>query len=246
MNREAPRNRAEIHPEDLYLLEKGEMETRTLVDGLAINFRTLLATLDLNPEAIDLDSGLLTRMSQAGRIIFEAGPESMSRAENHKSDTMRGFVCYALMMNPESLESSLEKIRGLADDHHFGVREWAWLALRPQIVNEPEKALKLFEPWVLDSKHNIRRFACEATRPRGVWCKQIPELIQKPELALGLLDPMATDESKYVQLSIGNWLNDASKKRADFVLETTKRWQETHSSPATAKIVKRALRTLNK
>ncbi len=45
---------------------------------------------------------------------------------------------------------------------------------------------------------------------------------------------------------MANWLNDASKSDADFVLETCHRWLAESSAKATLQIVQRALRTLKK
>lgn len=109
----------------------------------------------------------------------------------------------------------LEKL--IAADEHFGVREIAWLSVRKYIVNEPQKSIDILSKWARNSNPNIRRFASEATRPRGVWCVHIDVLKQKPELGLPILEHLKNDSSKYVQDSVGNWLNDASKNTPDFV-----------------------------
>lgn len=67
-----------------------------------------------------------------------------------------------------------------------------------------------------------------------------------PELALPILEPLKADEAKYVQNSIGNWLNDASKTQPKFVIELCRRWEVESDTKETNYIIKKALRTLNK
>ena len=69
---------------------------------------------------------------------------------------------------------------------------------------------------------------------------------QNPELAISILEPLKSDKAKYVQNSVANWLNDASKTNPEFVIDICKRWKSESNSKETAYIVSRALRTLEK
>lgn len=135
-------------------------------------------------------------------------------------------------------------IRSFAADPHFGVREIAWMALRESITKELMKSLIILNDWVYDKDANIRRFAIELIRPQGVWAKHITELKENPAMAVSLLEAVKSDPVKYVQDSVGNWLNDASKTNPDWVQQICGKWLETSNTKDTKRIVTRAQRSL--
>ena len=110
----------------------------------------------------------------------------------------------------------------------------------------PEPLAEILSKWTNNEDENIRRFASEATRPRGVWCEHIEELKQNPELGLTILEPLKSDKAKYVQDSVGNWLNYASKTQPDFVKNLCEKWKKESPTKETAYIIKKALRTIEK
>jgi len=140
----------------------------------------------------------------------------------------------------------LKQIQSFSADKHFGVREISWLAVRAKIAQNLTKSIEILSGWTNHKDENIRRFASEATRPRGVWCEHIEELKQNPELAVSILEPLKSDTSKYVQDSVGDWLNDASKTQPEFVQALCQRWEKESLTTETKYIIKKALRTINK
>ena len=244
------------------LLNRGEMETATLTEQTAMDFAVLLGTLDgwsgnvagLVQEAVRQDfsgHGLVKRMELAGRMVGRHGAfedmEALQQLIAHPADTVRGFACFAIALHPElDFADKFMEMRRLAADSHFGVREWAWLALRPVVVAAPFKAIAQLHGWVSEQDANLRRFAVEITRPRGVWAKHIAPLQAEPWHGLPLLEPCCRDESRYVQDSVANWLNDAARSRPEWVREVCRDWLGScQDNSACGYIVRRAQRNLS-
>jgi len=253
--RKGARRRSEIPGEILDQLNAGITESRTLVEGLAVNFALLLRAAAPELGAADLARiesvaalGITRRMTAVGELLLTSvGIDGFQRFAAHRSDTVRGWAAYLIGSAPDlPLSRRLQQVRPLADDRHFGVREWAWLALRPHIAAETEAAIQLLQPWTEEASSNLRRFAVEATRPRGVWATHIEPLKQRPSLGLPLLEPLRADPESYVQDSVANWLNDASKLRPEWVSALCDRWRSCGQDAATERICKRALRGVNK
>ena len=188
-----------------------------------------------------------------GQKLFNHCKESKSLAKTIKilskqeSDTLRCYATYLISLNKDiKISEKLEQSRNLVADKHFGVREIVWMALRPEMEKELSKSIKILIGWTKDSDENIRRFTTESIRPRGLWCKHIETLKENPEQALPILEELKSDQSKYVQDSVGNWLNDASKSKPEFVVALCKKWELELPTIETKKVLKRALRTIQK
>lgn len=243
---------ADVEPARLALLNAGTVEASTLTECLAVDFAVLMRAAvpditgaDAEIMAAEAGTGITRRMTLAARLIGDrVGASAVDRLRDHPSDTVRGWACFLIGSADMSLSQRLAAIRPLADDGHFGVREWAWLAVRPHVAAELDSAIGCLAGWTAASSERLRRFASEATRPRGVWCAHIPALKQRPERALPILEPLRADSAPYVQDSVGNWLNDAAKDRAEWVSTLCARWTAESPASATARICKRALRSL--
>ncbi len=240
---------ADVPPAVLADLHGGRMATRTLAETLAVDFATLLeaAFPGLSGAGIEPAAGVTRRMAQAAAVLRTAlGPaEAFAACAAHRSDIVRGWAAYAACAEPDQpLAERLEVLRPLADDPHFAVREWAWLALRPHVAADLPQAFALLRPWTAEASPNLRRFAVEVTRPRGVWCGHLPSLKADPAPGLVLLEPVRADASRYVQDSVANWLNDASKTHGPWVEALCGRWRDEASGPHTAYIIRRACRSL--
>ncbi|WP_022850870.1 DNA alkylation repair protein [Limisalsivibrio acetivorans] len=255
MKRKGAKTIKEIPADILKKLNSGEIEAVNLPEGLAVNqhilmqntFPELPAHMLAKVKGI-MDEGVTKRMKLCGEVLHEAyGRDIIPELLSHPSDTVRGWGAYAVgAMEDVHVDERLRLIRPFADDSHYSVREWAWIAVRKDIINELEASLNILADWSLDSSEAIRRFASEATRPRGVWAPHIKALRLQPEMGEPVLEPLKDDASKYVQDSAANWINDASKDRPDWAKGICERWLCESPSQHTERICRRGLRTLNK
>lgn len=241
---------SDVDPEVVQRLNEGTRQTTVLAEALAVDFAVLLRHVSPRmtdvADTVDATTGITKRMAHVARLILDReGVEAADRLAGHQSDTVRGWAAYVLAAIPElDLPTRLQRVRPLADDDHFAVREWAWLALRDHIVDDPVAAIDALTAWTTESSANLRRFAVESTRPRGVWARRITLLTTQPKLGLPLLEPVRSDPSRYVQDSVANWLNDAAKTQADWVRTTCARWLHDVPSAETQRICRRAQRSL--
>ncbi len=250
-------------PKDILTqLNKGEMETANLVEWLAVDQQLLLANVlkqlkrtdYLKPILACVDSlkkqtvttvneaigvGLLTQANK------QKDKELFPLLSAHKADAVRCWSTFFIGGNAKlSMQQMLQQMQPLAADKHFGVREIAWMAVRPSIAKNLAESITILTTWTKSTDENIRRFASESTRPRGVWCAHIDALKQDPALALPILQPLKNDPAKYVQDSVGNWLNDAAKSQPAFVTTLCKQWQKESKTKETDYIIKKALRSI--
>lgn len=253
---------ADIPKPVLAALNDGAIETKTLVEWLAIDVRKLMNNaiqiagleehanlLRAAAKEIALD-GIEQRTRRMGTLLFSVagskGPAFEALA-THKSDMVRAWaammVCADASMN---FKTRLTRMKRFAADHNMSTRECAWGAWRGWFARDIAVGLKVLSTWVKDRDPNVRRCAIEGTRPRGVWTQHIAGLRAKPALARHLLEPLYDDDSRYVQNAVANWLNDASKDDPAWVKRVCADWAKRSNSAATAYIIKRALRTLNK
>lgn len=249
----AARRPSEVDPAILAELNAGTRETRNLAEGLAIDFaallRPVLRRLAVADEAALAPDVPITRRMSAAAAILEVhlgNRDAYETCLKHRSDTLRGVAAYIIGRDPATpLPERLRLIRPLADDAHFGVREWAWLAMRPFIAGQLQRAVEELRPWTSAESAALRRFASESTRPRGVWCKHIEALKADPSMGLPILEPLRADPEKYVQDSVANWLNDAAKSQPKWVGELCRRWLRESPCDATGRICKRAQRSIH-
>lgn len=251
----------EVPPEVLAAIEAGLWPTVNLTEFLAVRPARLLAAVLQQigvGAATAPDDALLASIKpmQRHRFISQwlydaVAPHPQRDAiaaqlASHPSDIVRQWaVLWLDRVAGMPLAERLLAVRRFAADAHFGVREIGWMAVRNAIAADVPHAIALLTPWTCEADANLRRFASEATRPRGVWCAHIEALKSDPAPALPLLEPLRADPSRYVRDSVANWLNDASKSQPQWVEAVCTRWLRDSDCAETRSLVKRALRTLD-
>ncbi|MBC5763125.1 DNA alkylation repair protein [Ramlibacter albus] len=253
-----------IPPEVLEALNDGLVHTVNLNEFLALDLprlaRNVARAIGLDPASERLDDTLamlsafkpVKRHEHVARALYDLTEPRDDRdgiahkLATHASDVARCWAAQWTMFSSLALPRKLDSTWRFAADPHFGVREIAWMAVRDEIAGSVDEAVELLAAWATHPDPNIRRFASEATRPRGVWCAQIETLKAEPWRALPLLEPLKADPSRYVQNSVANWLNDASKTQPEWVDETCTRWIRVSRAPETNYIVRRARRSLTR
>ena len=264
IKRKGSRTTAEIPKNILAQLNNGELETANLVEWLAVDRKNLLKSLLIQNSRKDyfdpiikaineLEKQTITNIeAEIGKTLYKLSTKNNDTAflkiiSTHTSDLVRCWVTYTIGYNPQlTMQQVFQQIKPFAADKHFGVRESAWFATRPLIIQHTQKSISILAPWATSQDENIRRFSSEATRPRGVWCAHIETLKQNPSLGLSILENLKSDKAKYVQNSVGNWLNDASKSQPTWVKEICRKWSIESKTKETAYITQKAMRTLNK
>ena len=264
LNRKGARKAGDILPTVLVLLNCGRIESVNLTEWLAVDHFQLLghilAELRLQQHADAMLSALERIAGQPTMKVIPAiavewlevfcqktddeRAQLFQRLATHPSDSVRCWAAYIVGVDSSELEQKLMLLRPFAADSHFGVREIAWMAVRDSATQQLKLAIRLLGAWVQEPDANLRRFAVELTRPRGVWAKHIAELKANPEWGLPLLVPLKADPSKYVQDSVANWLNDAAKSQPDWVVQVCRAWLDASDAKATKRIVAKAQRSM--
>lgn len=256
---------ADVPPTRRAELSNGEAEAHTLAEWLSAVTSKLIARIlpdvGLPAAATRLlaDTDTLERLGVKGKLehigiaisselVRSRESDAITqRLATHPSNYAREWLAFAIATHPElSLRTRLDRIRPLAADRNLNVREAAWLAMRRDLAADIRSAIGLLRPWVRDGDPNIRRFAIEATRPRGVWATHIAELKTSPQIGLPLLEPVRSDSSDYVRRAVANWLNDASKTQPEWVAAVCARWLHQSPTEETAWICSHALRTMRR
>ncbi len=252
---------ADIPPNVLNAINDGRMETVNLVEFLAADLNRLLPAV-AGQTGIDCKHPALTSLlkrlpdlkpmqrhwaiAEALLIAMKDNVDAQVRLANHVSDLARQWAALAAGLRQGlTLEERLQLVRPFASDHHFGVREIAWISVRNAVSTDVVQALELLQPWTLETDANLRRFASEITRPRGVWCSHLVLLKNNPALGYALIQELRADPSRYVQDSVGNWLNDAAKSRPDWVSELCREWLLDSDCKPTRYICLRGMRSMS-
>ncbi len=259
-NRKGARSLKDLNPEVIKYLNKGQIETANLMEWLAVDQLKLLKIIlnDLGKpdwydsfyEAVTAQkkpsANANTKVIATTFLELTEDTDILHYLSSHVSDVPRCWATYWAGIKEPEITQKIETLKPYCADTHFGVREVAIFAAKESIIDNLDPAIDILSKWIKNPDENIRRYAVEVTRPIGVWTKKIDALKENPEKGISILEPLKSDPSKYVRDSVGNWLNDASKTRPDWVLDISKKWEKDSQTKETQYILKKALRTISK
>lgn len=196
---------------------------------------------------------LKERMKKSADALAAQLPDDFKKAAalvikftDHWHKTKRGgfglemlFVCdYIERYGIHDVETSikaLEKITTVSS---------AEFAVRPFLVEYPEKMYTQMLAWAKHEHFLVRRLASEGFRPRLPWGMALAALKKDPAPILPVLEILKNDTADTVRLSVSNNLNDISKDNPVLVLGILQRWK--NGDTQRERIIRHAARTLLK
>jgi len=137
-----------INLEHIELLSMGQAQSANLAEFLAIDFALLMHTL-IGGAAVEPAEklGVLAKMQFFSHQLLEfGGVDYLTSLSNHASDTVRGLAVFGLAEYHADAapRDVLDMVRPFAADNHWAVREWAWMAVRPQLVQNLSQSIDCF------------------------------------------------------------------------------------------------------
>jgi 3-methyladenine DNA glycosylase AlkC len=172
-------------------------------------------------------------------LPFRRSADVLSRAARDG----RGFVYMSLadyieLYGQDEFETSVAALREItkACSSEF--------AVRPFIVADQDRMLRVMRNWAGDPDARVRRLASEGCRPRLPWAIALPALKKDPAPIMPILEALKDDPSEDVRRSVANNLNDISKDNPGFTLDVARRWHGENAQRDA--LVKHGLRTLLK
>lgn len=206
-----------------------------------------LAVLEMKPRVRAIRDQLKVCLpedySVALKIIMKAVKNPAPRVSSLEGFSLWPFSEFIQTYGTDSFEDSMKAL------HELTQIFTAEFAIRPFIIKDEKKALKILNKWATDSNVHVRRLVSEGSRPRLPWGEQLKSFIKDPSPTLELLEKLKYDDELYVRKSVANHLNDISKDHPKVALATAKRWRNEAPKEHKTKIewiTRHALRTLLK
>lgn len=126
----------------------------------------------------------------------------------------------------------------------FTQRSSSEFAVRPFIIEHPDKMIPQLLKWAEHPSEHVRRLSSEGSRPRLPWGQALTSFKQDPSPMIPLLNKLKADPSLYVRKSVANHLNDIAKDHPQLVIELAEQWKGKYER--TDWMIRHACRTLIK
>ncbi len=114
-------------------------------------------------------------------------------------------------------------------------------SIRPFIINDQDRTLKVLYQWMTDKNPHVRRLCSEGTRPRLPWSMKIDSFVKDPGPCIPILEQLKNDPDLYVRRSVANHIGDIAKDNLDLALELCGNWLK-NASTELKWVIRHALR----
>lgn len=209
--------------------------------------RVQLPALEMKPRVQLISSFLKDHLPEsyptALAILVKAATLPAPRVPSLKGFDLWAFTEFVQRYGLHHFDESLAALYELTQ------KFTAEFAIRPFLIHEEAKTLKVLHKWTKDPSQHVRRLVSEGARPRLPWGEQLKSFIQDPTATLALLEKLKYDDELYVRKSVANHLNDISKDHPHIAVQTAKKWLKEAPKVHQEKInwiVRHSLRTLLK
>jgi len=118
--------------------------------------------------------------------------------------------------------------------------------IRPFIELKPKETIKQMKKWSKDTNSHVRRLSSEGLRPRLPWAKKLNMFVEDPSPIIPILNNLKDDQSKYVQKSVANCINDILKDNLQIGKQLINEWNTKDATKQRQWVIKHALRNLLK
>jgi len=161
--------------------------------------------------------------------------------KNDQGDDKLAYIFFPDYIETYGLEDYETSIHAIEYITQFITCEFA---VRPFLAKYPVQMMQQMEKWSAHESHQVRRLACEGSRPRLPWAMAVPILKKVPGMTLSILENLRNDPSEWVRKSVANHLNDISKDYPEIVITLAASWKGL--SKETDAIIKHGCRSLLK
>lgn len=178
------------------------------------------------------DLELKQRMRHISTVMYSYLPENYEESINILKQTYKDMDSFGFRLENIVFQDFVE-VFGLA---HWDISMDALecftrncsseFAIRQFILKDEDRAMKQMLLWAVSEDHELRRLASEGCRSRLPWAIALPSFKKDPTKVLEVLELLKDDDSKYVQKSVANNINDISKDNVEIVIDIVKSWKD--------------------
>jgi 3-methyladenine DNA glycosylase AlkC len=121
-------------------------------------------------------------------------------------------------------------------------------AIRPLLMEFPEKTLEVLLEWSKDENVHVRRLASEGMRIKLPWASKQEVVLENENFSMfvEVLTNLKDDQDKFVMKSVGNNLNDLYKVDRKKAEEILRDWEAGEVSKSCEWVMKHGRRSLKK